>query len=232
MSDSRLQHSKRSFSVFAILASIIMGILLFQFAGVVFVQLGIEPWLVIVIIIGSLLGSMVNIPVTTIESQSQKCPDEEFIKLWGMSYRIVQPDCPGETLITVNLGGAVIPVLVSAYLLIIHPETIPVALLGILIVSVFVKTIARVEPNVGIVTPGLLPPLVAGIASTALMLLLPGMFSPHVLAYVSGTLGTLIGADLLNLNKIAELQTGSASIGGAGTWDGVFLAGLLAVFFV
>ncbi len=197
-----------------------------------FVQLGIEPWLVIIIILGSLLGSMVNIPVTTIESQSQKCPDEEFIKLWGITYRVASPDCPGETLIAVNLGGAVIPVLVSAYLLIIHPQTIPVALLGILIVSIFVKAIARVEPNVGIVTPGLLPPLVAGIASTVLMLLFPCMFSPHVLAYVSGTLGTLIGADILNLNKIAELQTGNAAIGGAGTWDGIFLAGLLAVFFV
>ncbi|MFO7836466.1 MAG: DUF1614 domain-containing protein [Candidatus Thorarchaeota archaeon] len=232
MSDSRLRYSKRSFSVFAILAMLMMGILFFQFAGIVFVQLGIPPWLVVVIVIGSLVGSAVNIPVTTIQSQSSKCPEQQYMKLWGLTYRIVSPDCPGETLISVNLGGAVIPVVVSAYLLIIHPQTIPVALLGILIVSLFVKAIARVEPNVGIVTPGLLPPLIAGIASTALMLLIPGMFSPHVLAYVSGTLGTLIGADLLNLNKISELQTGSASIGGAGTWDGVFLAGLLAVFFV
>ncbi|MGV9169971.1 MAG: DUF1614 domain-containing protein [Promethearchaeia archaeon] len=232
MSDSRLQHSKRSFSIFAILAIIMMGILLFQFAGVVFVQLGIQPWLVIIIIIGSLAGSMVNIPVTVVESQSNKCTDKKYIKLWGITYRVASPDCPGETLISVNIGGAVIPVLVSAYLLILNPQTIPVALLGILMVSIFVKAIARVEPNVGIVTPGLLPPLVAGIASTVLMLLFPGMFSPHVLAYVSGTLGTLIGADILNLNKIAELQTGNAAIGGAGTWDGIFLAGLLAVFFV
>ncbi|MBN2231069.1 MAG: DUF1614 domain-containing protein [Candidatus Thorarchaeota archaeon] len=44
------------------------------------------------------------------------------------------------------------------------------------------------------------------------------------------TLGTLIGADLLNLNKLSSLRTGAASIGSAGTWDGVFLTGILAVF--
>ncbi|MBW2109628.1 MAG: DUF1614 domain-containing protein, partial [Deltaproteobacteria bacterium] len=50
-----------------------------------------------------------------------------------------------------------------------------------------------------------------------------------VVAYISGTLGTLIGADLLNLRKIYDLGAPVASIGGAGTFDGIFLNGLLAV---
>jgi len=49
------------------------------------------------------------------------------------------------------------------------------------------------------------------------------------LAYISGSLGTLIGADLLNLGKISGLGTPIASIGGAGTFDGIFLTGILAV---
>jgi uncharacterized membrane protein len=49
------------------------------------------------------------------------------------------------------------------------------------------------------------------------------------LAYVSGVLGTLIGADLLNLPRIRRLGAPVASIGGAGTFDGIFLSGLLAV---
>ena len=53
---------------------------------------------------------------------------------------------------------------------------------------------------------------------------------PGVTAYVSGTLGALIGADLSNLGKIPDLGAPVASIGGAGTFDGVFLTGIIAVF--
>jgi uncharacterized membrane protein len=49
------------------------------------------------------------------------------------------------------------------------------------------------------------------------------------LAYAGGSLGTLIGADLLNLPRIEELGAPVASIGGAGTFDGIFLAGIIAV---
>jgi uncharacterized membrane protein len=49
------------------------------------------------------------------------------------------------------------------------------------------------------------------------------------LAYVSGSLGCLIGADLLNLDRIQGLGAPVASIGGAGTFDGIFVIGILAV---
>jgi uncharacterized membrane protein len=48
-------------------------------------------------------------------------------------------------------------------------------------------------------------------------------------AYIASTLGILIGADLLNLGKIAQLGAPVASIGGAGTFDAIFLSGILAV---
>ena len=48
-------------------------------------------------------------------------------------------------------------------------------------------------------------------------------------AYVSGSLGTLIGADLLNLGRIQGLGAPVMSIGGAGTFDGIFLTGVVAV---
>ena len=60
--------------------------------------------------------------------------------------------------------------------------------------------------------------------------------APHdlifLIAYVGGTLGTLLGADILNLGKIRNLGAPVASIGGAGTFDGVFLSGLIAVLLV
>ena len=49
------------------------------------------------------------------------------------------------------------------------------------------------------------------------------------LAYIGGSLGTLLGADLLNLGNIQGLGAPVASIGGAGTFDGIFLTGILAV---
>jgi uncharacterized membrane protein len=50
-----------------------------------------------------------------------------------------------------------------------------------------------------------------------------------LVAYVGGSLGTLIGANLLNLDKVQGLRAPVASIGGAGTFDGIFLTGILAV---
>ena len=69
----------------------------------------------------------------------------------------------------------------------------------------------------------LIPPL----AAAGVALLLAGRQAPP-LAYVAGSLGALIGADLWNLPRVAELQAPLVSIGGAGTFDGVFLTGILA----
>jgi uncharacterized membrane protein len=66
------------------------------------------------------------------------------------------------------------------------------------------------------------------IVAALLAYILPSR-APKVIAYVSGVLGTLIGADLSNFNVIPELGALVASIGGAGTIDGVFLSGIMAV---
>jgi uncharacterized membrane protein len=59
--------------------------------------------------------------------------------------------------------------------------------------------------------------------------LFPSVDNAFALAYVSGVLGTLIGADLTNLGAIQEIEAPIASIGGAGTFDGVFLSSTIAV---
>jgi uncharacterized membrane protein len=51
-----------------------------------------------------------------------------------------------------------------------------------------------------------------------------------VIAYTSGTLGTLIGADLFNLDRIRDLGAPMVFVGDAGTFDGIFLAGVIAAF--
>ena len=73
------------------------------------------------------------------------------------------------------------------------------------------------------------PPFFAPAAISALLAILvapDGAAAP--VAYVTGTVGTLLGADVYNLRRIVRMDAAVASIGGAGTWDGIFLAGLLA----
>jgi uncharacterized membrane protein len=225
-----MQHEKRSFSIFAILAFVIVMIFFIQSAGIAFIELGFPIWLAFLIVPGSLLGSLVNIPLYTIQSDPTPCTQELYVRHWGISYQVFQPECPGETEISINLGGAVIPVLVSAYLILVNPSALLQFTVAIIVVTIVVNRIARIEPNVGIITPALLPPLIAVFATIAVMLIAPGTYNMYAVAYVAGTLGTLLGADILNLGKLSNLRTGQASIGGAGTWDGVFLTGILAVF--
>jgi uncharacterized membrane protein len=79
-------------------------------------------------------------------------------------------------------------------------------------------------PGVGIALPVLVPAV-----TTAIVALLLSRQRAAPLAYISGSIGTLIGADLLNLDKLQGLGAPIASIGGAGTFDGIFLTGILAV---
>jgi uncharacterized membrane protein len=77
---------------------------------------------------------------------------------------------------------------------------------------------------VGIVMPAFVPPLVAVVSA---VLLAPTGHSASV-AYVAGSMGTLIGADLLNWKEFRKLGAQMISIGGAGIFDGIFLVGILA----
>jgi uncharacterized membrane protein len=71
----------------------------------------------------------------------------------------------------------------------------------------------------------LIPALAAGLIT----LLLRAGAGAFAIAYVAGSIGTLVGADLTNLRSVQALGAPRVSIGGAGTFDGVFVSGVLAV---
>jgi uncharacterized membrane protein len=184
-------------------------------------KIGIRRHYVFLILLLSLLGSAVNIPVAELPLERVVAGRE--VVFFGMRYVIpVVHDWPG-TILAVNLGGAIIPTLLSIYLW-IRNRLGGVALVAITIVTIAVHLLATPVPGVGIAVPTFLPPILAAV--TALLL---SRRSAPALAYVAGTLGTLIGADLLNLPRLQGLGAPVASIGGAGTFDGVFLTGILAV---
>jgi len=178
----------------------------------------------LLIFLASLLGSSINLPIWTIKSRRPKVR-MGIVRVFGISYPApIIEEAENKTYITVNLGGAIIPTLISMYLLYNLPQIRSSALIATVAVSLVVWIVARPIPGVGIVTPALLPPLI-----TALITLFLNVTPTYAVAYVSGTLGTLIGADLLNLRRIPKIGASIISIGGAGTFDGIFLTGILAV---
>ncbi len=186
-----------------------------------FTKIGISPQYMLTLFFLTLVGSAVNIPIKKFE-EDEIC-DERVIPFYGMRYRLPPPKKPCTTILALNVGGALIPVLISLYIL--TKCQVPYrALLATVIMSIVVYKLARPIRGVGIGVPVLIPPLLAALVA---LVLAPGNAPP--VAYISGTLGTLIGADLLNLKKITGLGAPVASIGGAGTFDGIFLTGIIAV---
>jgi uncharacterized membrane protein len=214
--------------VFAVLLLVlVIGLIFVGVVGVAFEDVGFGPSVTALILVATLAGSFVNIPLTKLKTRIPIIKDE-FVAFFGVVYRVPQVEY-GETatVIAVNLGGALIPTLVSFYLLWKLPSAMLYALVGVLVVAVVTHVVARPVKGVGIATPAFIPPLVAALSAY----LLPSG-APRVVAYVSGVLGTLIGADLSNLGVIPELGAPVASIGGAGSFDGVFLSGIIAALLV
>lgn len=169
----------------------------------------------------SLFGSYINIPV--FQLPPEQVMSNSYVDFFGVRHMIpLVNQWPG-TVIAVNLGGAVIPVVLSIYLIVKNRLYGP-ALVGIALMVFIVHLLAYPVRGVGIAVPVFLPPL----AATAVAITLSRKYAPP-LAYISGSMGTLIGADILNLGKIQGLGAPVASIGGAGTFDGIFLTGILAV---
>jgi uncharacterized membrane protein len=199
-----------------LLALIEVGVLKYAYT-----KIGVDRRYVFLLLLLSLLGSYVNIPVAHLPGE--QVVTDRVMTYFGMRYVIpMVQEWPG-TVIAINLGGAVIPMLLSLYLLVKH-RLYGSGLLGVVIVTAVVHWLATPVPGVGIAVPTFIPPLVA--TGTAWVL---QRRSAPPLAYIVGSLGTLIGADLLNLGQIQGLGAPVASIGGAGTFDGIFLTGILAV---
>jgi uncharacterized membrane protein len=188
----------------------------------VYTRLGIAPTTAIILLLASLFGAYINIPIAHFPDQTVMVQEvrEDF---WGFEYVIPREvDWPG-TILAINLGGAVIPIAISLYLLGKNSIWLP-GLIATAIVSAVCYAVATPVQGVGIAIPIFIPPLVACAAAC----ILAWSRAPSV-AYVSGSLGTLIGADLMNLSNIRALGTPVASIGGAGTFDGIFVTGIVAV---
>lgn len=205
------------FLLFGVLLALVqLGIIEYAYA-----KIGIQPRWILLFLILSLLGSYVNIPVAEIPAKN--LIEKDTVSDYGVQYVVPDMHESPRTIIAVNVGGALIPVALSIYLMLKNRLFVQ-SVIAVAVVTVVVNRLAHPVPGVGIALTPIIPPLLA--AGVALLL---SRRAAPALAYIAGSLGTLIGADLLNLGIVGDLQAPVLSIGGAGTFDGVFLTGILAV---
>jgi len=187
-----------------------------------FDKLGLSAEYGFLLLFVSLFGSAINLPLFTVSAQAP--PAEAVPVVLRGLLRHMAREFRGRTLIAINVGGGLIPVLFSIYLIgrgELSPLTVGAAVGIVTLVSYLISSPL---PGIGIGMPIFVAPVAA--ALTALLL---GPEHSAPLAYICGTLGVLIGADLLRLNDIRRMGTPLASIGGAGTFDGIFMTGIVAV---
>ena len=190
-------------------------------------KLGIASSMAPLIVLAMFVGSLINIPVLreSVPIQLRRHP----LSIWGL-----ERYWPGmhkevrERIIAINVGGFVVPILLVVYEVLLIGSQYPEVLLPLTIavlINVFVcYLLAQPVPQIGITLPALVPGVIAAICA---LLLAPTLAPP--VAFCAGVLGPVIGADLIYLKKMRQALVGLASIGGAGTFDGIVISGLLAV---
>ena len=191
-------------------------------------KLHLDPRAALLVILGILIGSAINIPVRRI-ARTEEVLEEPFTLFGFSGWWPRLQRAPQEIVIAVNVGGCLIPLGLalyeSAFLLIESPESLSGLLLSAMVNTAVCYWMAKPIPRIGIAMPGLMPALVAALCAVTLA---PEHAAP--VAFIAGVLGPLIGADLLHLRDLEKITTGVASIGGAGTFDGIVLSGIVAAY--
>ncbi|GIK26681.1 MAG: DUF1614 domain-containing protein [Rhodocyclaceae bacterium] len=187
-----------------------------------FHKLGLSADSAALLLMVTLFGSLLNLPLFTVRTD----PAEQERRLRDIPPALLAriKVIPGRTVIAVNVGGCVVPLAFSLYLFNLSRPDVLHAVTAVATVAMVSYGISFSIPRVGIAMPVLVAPLTA--AAAALML---DPEQAPALAYIGGTLGVLIGADILRLKDIGKLGEPMASIGGAGSFDGIFVTGIVAV---
>lgn len=189
--------------------------------GIVLAKLGLSPDSAILLLGSTLMGSLINLPLFNIKATTDiTTPIYPLPRLFFSSENLLQ----GKTIIAINVGGALIPIFFSIYLITLHPLKILQIIPAITLVSIVCFYFSRPIKGLGIGMPIFIAPFTAAVVALTIA---PSHSAP--LAYICGTLGVLIGADLFRIKDIKQMGVPIAAIGGAGTFDGIFFTGIIAV---
>lgn len=192
------------------------------------IKLHLRPETALLLVFGMLATGFVNIPIKRVAREGYV--SDHPLSVVGLSHlwpRLQRSR--KETIVAVNVGGCLIPVGVAlheaCYASTLGHQALFGAVLAVTINTIVCYMTARPVPRLGIAMPALVSPLVAA----GLALLLAPDHAPPV-AFVAGIIGLLVGADLFHLKDVEQIDVGVASIGGAGTFDGIVLSGVIATY--
>jgi uncharacterized membrane protein len=210
------------------LVILLIPLFLLGIIGVAFTRLGLSWITALALVLLILAGSFVNIPVYRIRRDMIRAIPVDIAGNDPGNPFPVQP--VWETVISVNLGGGIIPVCIAIYLMyqavmvMGTAFSVPVTLSAVLVMIItFFST--REAPGRGIRVPFMIPALTALLAG---FLLSGGTgLTAAVTAFAGGTLGTLAGGNLAHLGHVRDLEVPEVSIGGFGTFGAVFLCCVL-----
>ncbi|HLA74920.1 MAG TPA: DUF1614 domain-containing protein [Gammaproteobacteria bacterium] len=210
------------FALMLFLAGLLLAFVQIGVLTIAFDKLGLSQSSAFLLLFSSLIGSVINLPLFTVAATPLNM--ETVPVQWRDLVRKNQRAFKGKTLIAVNVGGGLIPALFSYYLIRYNALGLFDVLLAIAVVAGVSRITSHPIAGLGITMPLFIAPISAALAA---IMINPAQSAP--LAYIGGTLGVLIGADLLRLGDIRKMGAPIAAIGGAGTFDGIFLSGLVAV---
>jgi uncharacterized membrane protein len=215
-------HTPLRLLIFILALAFLVGVVQLGLISIAFEKLGLSPESAYLLLVCTLAGSIVNLPLFTLKADSASPPElPPELRRWRF---LRLPPFTGKTTVVINVGGAVVPTAFSLYLVAHSSLSLFDIAAAVAVVAIVARTFSFPIPGIGIGIPMLLAPIAAALIA---IILDPQQRAP--LAYIGGTLGVLIGADLIGLKDIRKLGAAFASIGGAGTFDGVFLTGLVAV---
>jgi uncharacterized membrane protein len=186
--------------------------------------LGLSVLEAVALYVALLVAGFVNLPV--FEFKSRRDSEQKYVSYLGTKYPL--PVWHGHnTLVSINLGGCILALMISGYLALSLPLT--TTLLSVAIVALGIFLLSKPSKSAGFYVPALAPPLLSLLVALAgLYLNGEGLYNCARLAFVAGTAGTLIGTTLLNAPRLEKLGTSSINIGGLGSFDGIVLTGLIS----
>ncbi len=211
----------------ALILMIVMPIAFANILSAALLKLNLQPQTASVIVFGIFAGSLINIPVKRIVRAEPVMVDPLAVfglhGVWPEMRRVRQ-----DTVIAVNVGGCVIPTALAVYeawSLLSRGQAIGALSLAVVANILVCYRLARPVKGVGITMPALVPSAVAAVTA---LLAAPTQATP--VAFVAGVFGPLVWADLLNLPIVERVESGMVSIGGAGTFDGILLSAIVALY--
>lgn len=189
---------------------------------IMFDKLGLSTHSAMLLLFSSILGSGINLPLFKIHAEkSEQMPIPWYMK---QLFERMHLEFKGYTTIAINVGGCLIPLGFSIYLLAFHKLNPGSVVIATILTTIISFLVSRPIHGLGVGMPVFVAPITAALVA---VMVSPEHSAP--LAYICGTLGVIIGADLMRIKDIRTMGVPIASIGGAGTFDGIFITGVVAV---